>query len=128
MVSIYNDDFTTPELRYPYFIEVNRCVKIDKKYLVSCGTDRYPVQVTMTKIEIVVPHLTNNEREPSNLKKFYKYIVFNHTSCKCGNRSERKLYNKSSNNLGEYKVYLKNQGKNKTGKDKQKHLYIFIII
>ena len=103
MVSIYNDNFTTPESRYPYFIEVYRCVKVElSKYFSSCKTDKYPVQANMTRIEIVVPDLTNNERDPSKTNKFYKYIVFNHTSCKCGSLSERKLYNTSSNNLGRY--------------------------
>lgn len=103
MVSIYNDNFTTPNSRYPYFIEVYRCVKIDNEEIayISCALDVYPVPITMSKIEVVVPDLTNNGRDPSYKKKFYKYIVYNHTSCKCGRLHERKLYNTSSDNLGE---------------------------
>ena len=103
VVSIYNDNFTTPESRYPYFIELYRCVKVEyPKYFDFCGTDKYPVQASMMKIEIVVPDLTNNEWDASKTKKFYRYIVYNHTSCKCGSLRERKLYNTSLNNLGRY--------------------------
>ncbi|XP_028401245.1 uncharacterized protein LOC114524285 isoform X1 [Dendronephthya gigantea] len=111
VVSIYNDGFTTPESRNPYFIEVYRCVKIDKKYIVKCLA-KYPVQATMTNIEIVVPDLTNKVRDPGNAKKFYKYIVFNHTSCKCGNLKERKLYYTLSNNRVSESYYRKNYKKN----------------
>ncbi len=56
MVSIYNDDFTTPESRMPYFIEVRRCV--DGTGCLNTEKNSYPVPVLkMEKIEIVVPDL-----------------------------------------------------------------------
>ena len=47
-----------------------------------CGYDNYPVPHNWTEIEIVVPD-ENNE-----VIKFYKYIIYNHTSCKCGGTPE----------------------------------------
>ncbi|XP_028418163.1 uncharacterized protein LOC114543333, partial [Dendronephthya gigantea] len=99
VVSIYNDEFTTPSSRYPYFIEVYRCVETDSILALNYNSSCYPVQKTMTEIEIVVPDLTNNKRDSSRKRKFYKYMVLNHTSCKCGRLDERNLYNTSSNNL-----------------------------
>ena len=90
VISIYNENFTIPESRVPYFIAVYRCVEADH----NCPTNRpnktYPVQSNETEIEIVVPDLTNSYRDPLK-KEFYKYVVYNHTSCKCGNLKERKL-------------------------------------
>ena len=37
----------------------------------------------MEEIEIVVP-------DTSNKTKFYSYVIYNHTSCKCGKENERK--------------------------------------
>ena len=87
VVSIYNNDFTTPESKVPYFIEVYRCVKADYK----CPSDRngYPVPSKKAEIEIVVPDLSKNYRGGSVV--FYKYVVNNHTSCKCGTLEERKI-------------------------------------
>ncbi|XP_028405307.1 uncharacterized protein LOC114527811 [Dendronephthya gigantea] len=102
VVSIYLENFTTPGSRYPYFIEVYRCVDIE---ILKCH-DKYPVPKTMTKIEVVVPDPTNNERDPSGTKKFYKYTIFNHTSCKCGRLAERKLYHVSFNNRVSEEYFL----------------------
>ena len=79
MVSIYNNNFTTPESKVPYFIEVYRCVSAAD---LNCGTGYYPMPSRRKEIEIVVPDLTNNYRGSSKL--FYKYVVYNHTSCECG--------------------------------------------
>ena len=86
VISIYNNDFTTPPSRFPYFIEVYRCVK--GNYDCTISTGYYPVPLKKETIEIVVPHLTNNDRDPKNLPKFYKYVVYNHTACKCGNSAD----------------------------------------
>ena len=79
VVSIYNNNFTTPESRIPYFIEVHRCVWAAD---LICGTGYYPMPSRKTEIEIVVPDLTNNYRGGPEV--FYKNVVYNHTSCKCG--------------------------------------------
>ena len=79
VISIYNDKFTTPCNRIPYFIEVYRCVKDDNSYCIG----RYIVQANQTKIEIVVP-------DTGDKTKFYSYVIYNHTSCKCGKENERK--------------------------------------
>ena len=97
MVSIYNDNFTTPESRVPYFIAVYRCVEADHNCRINEKT--YPVQSNKTKIKIVAPDLTNSYRDPFN-KKFYKYVVYNHTSCTCGKFEKRKLYKKREDNEG----------------------------
>ena len=100
MVSIYNDSFATPPSRPQYFIEVYRCVKVD---FGDCrGQYGYPVPKTTAEIKIVVPDITNKDRDPSSKKKFYKYVVYNHTSCKCGKLEDRKkkLYKKITNNEG----------------------------
>jgi hypothetical protein len=101
VVSIYNDDFTTPLSRPQYFIEVYRCVKIGFGECSSSGQYWYPVPKTTAEIEIVVPDITNKDRDPSS-KKFYKYVVYSHTSCKCGTFKyrNRKLYKKITNNKG----------------------------
>ncbi|XP_028416383.1 uncharacterized protein LOC114540392 [Dendronephthya gigantea] len=113
VVSIYNDNFTTPISRYPYFIEVYRCSKIYfRAFSFNCMLYHYPVPATMSKIEIVVPDVANDERDPDTKKKFYKYIVFNHTSCTCGELRERKLYNTSSNNLVSESYFMMNYQKN----------------
>jgi hypothetical protein len=61
----------------------------------------YPVPNTMAEIEIVVPDVTNKDRDPSS-KKFYKYVVYNHTSCKCGtfNYRDSTLYKTVTDNEG----------------------------
>ena len=97
MVSIYNDDFTTPKSRMPYFIEVRRCVN-------GTGCSRelntYPVPVLakMKEIVIVVPDSAPDKQ------KWYKYVVYDHTSCRCGELKERNystLHGKITNNNGE---------------------------
>ena len=50
----------------------------------------------MEEIEIVVPDLTNKHRDPNNGNKFYKYVVYNHTSCQCGKLENRDI--KTTNN------------------------------
>jgi hypothetical protein len=102
VVSIYKDDFTTPPSRPQYFIEVYRCVKVDFGGCSSSGPYVYPVPKRMAEIEIVVPDITNKDRDPSSKKKFYKYVVYNHTSCKCGKLEDRKkkLYKTLTNNEG----------------------------
>ena len=102
MVSIYNDDFTTPPSRPQYFIEVYRCVKVFFGECPSSGPSGYPVPKRTAEIEIVVPDITNKDRDPSSKKKFYKYVVYNHISCTCGTFKYRnsKLYNTITNNEG----------------------------
>ncbi|CAB4022767.1 Hypothetical predicted protein [Paramuricea clavata] len=99
VVSIYNDDFTTPPSRPPYFIEVYRCVKVE---LGGCfnGPNAYPVPKKVEEIEILVPDITNKVRDPSSKKNFYKYVVYNHTACTCGRLEyrTRKLYKTITNN------------------------------
>ena len=94
VISIYNENFTTPKDRDPYFIEVYRCVTVNLEYLAECG-HKYPVPHTWTNITIVVPDLGKNST-------FYKYVIYNHTSCKCdGTGKERKLRKKLVEELGE---------------------------
>ncbi len=50
----------------------------------------------MEKIEIVVPDLANNDPDP-NKHKWYKYVVYSHTSCKCGDLKDRLLYGNVTN-------------------------------
>jgi hypothetical protein len=101
VVSIYGDNFATPPSRPQYFIEVYRCVKVE---LGKCfrGADQYPVPNKTEEIEIVVPDTTNKDRDSSDKKKFYKYVVYNHTICTCGNLTyrNRKLYKNITNNKG----------------------------
>ena len=83
MISIYNDNFTTPKDRDPYFIEVYRCVTVDPfNDHDKCGADKYPVPHNWTNITIVVP---DHGKKP----KFYKYVIYNHTSCKCEDRTSQ---------------------------------------
>ena len=86
MISIYNDEFSTPKSRLPYFIEVYRCVEADHR----CNSNNsYPVPSNKIEIKIVVPDLTNNGRDSKNKPtKFYKYVVYNHTACECGKFEE----------------------------------------
>jgi hypothetical protein len=101
VVSIYNDNFTTPPSRPQYFIDVYRCVKVD---FGECSNNpgSYPVPKQTEEIEIVVPDVTNKDRDPSDKKKFYKYVVYNHTICTCGflTYRNRKLYKTITNNEG----------------------------
>ena len=99
MVSIYNNNFTTPESRVPYFIEVYRCVEADS----NCAAQEYPVPLNKTEIEIVVPDLTNSCRDPL-IKKFYKYVVYNHTSCKCGKLDKKKTLQESESKIRETRM------------------------
>ncbi|CAB4032867.1 Hypothetical predicted protein, partial [Paramuricea clavata] len=104
VISIYKDDFTTPPSRPQYFIEVYRCVKVEVGECSSSGPSAYPVPKTTNEIEIVVPDITNKDRDSSNKKKFYKYVVYNHTSCQCGKLTYRngppngRLYKTITNN------------------------------
>ena len=79
VVSVYNENFTTPPGRFGYFIEVQRCVKA---YEDNPGCLTMPKD--FEKITIVVPDVTNETI-------FYKYVVYNHTSCGCGNLDQWKL-------------------------------------
>jgi hypothetical protein len=99
VISIYKDDFTTPPSTPQYFIEVYRCVEVQ---FGECGPSAYPVPKKTDEIEIVVPDITNKERDSSNKKKFYKYVVHNHTTCQCGNLKYRnsRLYKTITNNEG----------------------------
>ncbi|CAB4018513.1 Hypothetical predicted protein, partial [Paramuricea clavata] len=98
VVSIYNDDFATPLSTPQYFIEVYRCVKLDFGECSSSGPSTYPVPKRTDEIEIVVPDITN--KDSSDKKKFYKYVVHNHTSCQCGNLKygNGRLYKTIANN------------------------------
>ncbi|CAB4004073.1 Hypothetical predicted protein, partial [Paramuricea clavata] len=100
VVSIYGDDFSTPTFRPPYFIEVYRCVKVEVGECRS-SCKGYPVPKKTEEIQIVVPDIRNKDLDPSNKKKLYKYVVYNHTSCKCGhsNYGKTKLYKTITNNI-----------------------------
>ena len=97
VISIYNENFTTPQFRSPYFIEVYLCIAlatIDDESV--CGSDNYLVPHNWTEIEIVVPDV-NNE-----VTKFYQYIIYNHTSCKCGGTPEaQRIFRNDTVELGE---------------------------
>ncbi|CAB4017946.1 Hypothetical predicted protein [Paramuricea clavata] len=75
VVSIYNEDFTTPESREPYFIKVHRCIK-------ACRSTSIEMPIanltTQNEIEIVAADINNQT-------KFYKYVVYDHISCVCRN-------------------------------------------
>ena len=87
VVSIYNAMFQTPKSRMPYFIKVQRCLSVS----LLCDI---PVPVSPAKIEIVVPDINNRA-------KFYKYIVYNHTYCTCGNHQTMpKLHKTSDEGIG----------------------------
>ena len=61
------------------------------------------MQEKIEKIEIVVPDIANGkDRDSSDKKKFYKYVVYNHTSCTCGtlNIRDTRLYQTITNNEG----------------------------
>ena len=73
VVSIYDDKFTTPVGREPFFIQIHRCVPRGFPKEIH----QWPLADKQNEIEIVVPDLNDAE-------KFYKYVVFNHTSCKTG--------------------------------------------
>ena len=79
VISVYNDNFTTPCNRTPYFIEVYRCVEAGEY---ECFGE-FIVQANQTKIEIVVP-------DTGDKTKFYSYVIYNHTSCTCGKENDRK--------------------------------------
>ena len=100
VVSIYNNDFTTPKSRVPYFIQVYRCVKADY----NCGSTEYPVPLKKEEIEIVVPDLTSSYREDP--KVFYKYVVYSHISCKCGTSEERKNSTEIRNETGNQETHM----------------------
>jgi hypothetical protein len=101
VISIYDDHFATPLSRPEYFIEVYRCVEVGVGECYS-GQFGYPVPKTTEEIEIVVPDITNKDRDSSSKKKFYKYVVYNHTSCTCGTFTNREstLYKDITNNKG----------------------------
>ena len=64
------------------------------------GNKRYPVPSSTSEIEIVVPDFkTKYDRDPSK-KTFYKYVVYNHTSCKCGTSKEREDSTKIKSETG----------------------------
>ncbi|XP_046841523.1 uncharacterized protein LOC124435564 [Xenia sp. Carnegie-2017] len=73
VVSIYNENFTDiPKDREPYYVKVQRCI-MEKDKIPTCPLC-WPQPMTLTEVEIVVPDL-------KNYTKFYKYVVYNHTSC-----------------------------------------------
>ena len=86
VVSIYGENFETPESREPYFITTHRCVK-------QC-INGWPNATSWKEIEIVVPDINNQT-------KFYKYVVNDHTSCACGD-TEQKLHKKLASNEGKH--------------------------
>ena len=102
MVSIYNDDFAIQLSRPQYYIEVYRCVKVQPGECSTGGRYGYPVPKTTEEIEIVVPDIANRDRSYGNNKTFYKYVVYNHTSCQCGRLVDRmrKLYKTIANKKG----------------------------
>lgn len=81
VVSIYGENFDTPESREPYFVKVHRCI-IDG---VVTSKNCWPAAATQKEIEVVVPDINNK-------RKFYKYIVYNHTSCECRGGESPKLH------------------------------------
>ena len=102
VISIYGDDFAAAASRPQYFIEAYRCVKVEVAECYS-GRKGYPVPSKTEEIQIVVPDTRNRDRDPTKKKKFYKYVVYNHTSCECGqlNYRNRKLYKTITNNTGQ---------------------------
>jgi hypothetical protein len=88
-VSIYHENFTTPESREPYFIKVHRCV-------IACPHSSIEMSFALTKkeIEIVVADINNQ-------KIFYKYVVYDHISCVCRNVTQiNKLHKNLVSNEG----------------------------
>ena len=66
----------------------------------NCGSTEYPVPSNTTEIEVVVfDFKTKYNRDPFK-KTFYKYVVYNHTSCKCGTLKERENSTKIRNETG----------------------------
>ena len=84
VVSVYNENFTTPPGRFEYFIEVQRCVQAYKDNLDKVDPDCLTIPKHFENITIVVPDVTNETI-------FYKYVVYNHTSCGCGDSDQWKL-------------------------------------
>ena len=79
VVSIYDSNFGTPDSRMPYFVKTQRCVAVEKGKPVDVGglwVSCWSVPKEYEEMEIVVPDINDP-------KKFYKYIVYNHTSCEC---------------------------------------------
>ena len=84
VISVYNEDFTTPCNRTPYFIEVYRCVKDNGSRCSENQTvEDFIVPNETENITIVVP-------DTGNKTEFYSYVIYNHTSCKCGTMDKRK--------------------------------------
>ncbi|XP_046841513.1 uncharacterized protein LOC124435558 isoform X2 [Xenia sp. Carnegie-2017] len=97
VVSIYNENFTDiPKDREPYYVKVQRCI-IKKEKNPTCSLC-WPQPMTWTEVEIVVPDL-------KNYTKFYKYVVYNHTSCYMSTNSTALNFdqhkNLSSNEINE---------------------------
>ena len=105
VVSIYGDNFVTPGSRMPYHVKTQRCAieKSDKPvdqdgfYVRNCS----PVPKKREEMEIVVPDINDP-------KKFYKYIVYNHTSCECDTAS------RSGKNVSLHKTLKSNESKFQT--------------
>ena len=90
-MSIYNEYFTTPESREPYFIKVHRCI-------IPCwynSSNYMPIALIQKEIEIVVADINNQ-------KTFYKYVVYNHTECGCDklNVTKNELHKNPVSNEG----------------------------
>ncbi len=90
-MSIYGENFETPPSREPYFIKVHRCIT----NCMAVWMERWPMPSSQEKIEIVVPDI--NDR-----KKFYKHVVYNHTSCKCGASQSVRLHKNLTFNEGKH--------------------------
>ena len=110
VVSIYGPNFDIRTSQEPYFIKINRCITVNdvSKFNDLTQDDCWSVPVSpksRQKIEIVVPDL-NNE------KKFYEYVVYNDTACRCGILEEfEKQYKRIDNreiNEAEFKRKLDN--------------------
>ena len=66
----------------------------------SSSSKGYPVPDKTEEIQIVVPDIRNKDRDPNNKKKFYKYLVYNQTTCKCGHYGKTKRYKTIIKNTG----------------------------
>jgi hypothetical protein len=97
---MYNDNFLTqlPDLNISSkFIAGFKLTPANALAVGRLGTKQ------IGKIEIVLPDITKGKDwNSTNKTKFYKYVVYNHTSCKCGTLKFRDstLYQTITNNEG----------------------------
>ena len=80
VVSIYNENFKTPPGWPPYFIKVSRCVQCLRCWNANTSSRILPVPATKNLTKVVV---ANSPRS-----RYFEYSIYNHTSCKCGNKRE----------------------------------------